>query len=57
MEDRGQVYRRGEVTLADEHDDHRPRIVGSEMCICLVVMTGNLRFTGAFSRVLNLLGE
>ncbi len=57
MEDRGQVYRRGEVALADERDDHRPRIVGAETCICLVVMTGNLRFTGAFSRVLNLLAE
>lgn len=57
MQDRGQIYRRGDVSFADEHDDHRPRIVGTETCICLVVMTGNLRFTGAFSRVLNLLGE
>jgi putative transcriptional regulator len=57
MEDRGQVFRRGEVTLATEHDDHRPRIVGDEVCICLVVMTGELRFTGRFSRALNLIAE
>lgn len=57
MQDRGQVYRRGEVTLATEEDDHRPRIVGDEVCICLVVMTGELRFTGPFSRALNLFAE
>lgn len=57
MEDRGEVFRRGEVTIATEEDDHRPRIVGDEICICLVVMTGELRFTGPFSRALNLFAE
>lgn len=57
MEDRGTIYGRGDVTLATEADDHRPRIVGNEVCICLVVMSGNLRFTGPFSRALNLLAE
>lgn len=57
MEDRGEVFGRGDVTIATEADDHRPRIVGDEVCYCLIVMSGNLRFTGPFSRALNLLAE
>lgn len=57
LEDRGEVYGRGEVAFATEADDHRPRIIGDEPCICLIVMSGELRFTGAFSRALNLLAE
>ncbi|MEC9435508.1 MAG: cupin domain-containing protein [Pseudomonadota bacterium] len=55
MEDRGRIYRRGDVSIATSDDDHRPKIVGDETCICLVVMTGELRFTGTVSRVLNFL--
>ena len=57
LEDRGQVYARGDVSVATEDDDHRPRIVGEETCICLIVMSGGLRFTGPFSRALNLFAE
>lgn len=55
MEDRGTVYRRGQVSIATSDDDHRPKIIGDETCYCLVVMSGEMRFTGAVSRVLNLL--
>ncbi|SFI86380.1 cupin domain-containing protein [Albimonas pacifica] len=55
MEDRGRRLGRGDVAIATDHDDHRPRIVGDETCICLVVMTGEMRFTGRLSRVLNYL--
>lgn len=57
LEDRGQVYGRGDVAFATDADDHRPRIIGDETCICLIVMSGEVRFTGAFSRALNLLAE
>ena len=57
MEDRGRVLRRGDVAIATEEDDHRPRIVGDEICYCLTVMTGSLRFTGPFSRALNIFAE
>lgn len=55
MEDRGRTLGRGDVAVATDDDDHRPRIVGDETCICLVVMTGEMRFTGRLSRVLNYL--
>lgn len=57
MEDGGTVYRRGDVAVNTEEDDHRPRIRGTETCICLIVMDGGLRFTGRFSRALNVLAE
>lgn len=57
MEDGGRVFRAGEVSINDESDDHKPRIVGDEICHCLVVMTGDLRFTGRFGRALNILAE
>ena len=57
MQDGDAVYRAGDVALAGEDDDHRPRIIGDEVCHCLVVMSGPLRFTGVLSRALNYLGE
>jgi len=57
MEDGGVIYGAGEIAFNDETDDHKPRIVGSEICHCLIVMTGPLRFTGPFSRALNYLAE
>jgi len=57
LEDGGTIYRRGDVAVNDEHDDHHPRIVGDEICHCLTVVEGGLRFTGRFGRVLNYLGE
>ncbi|MEM9147175.1 MAG: ChrR family anti-sigma-E factor [Pseudomonadota bacterium] len=51
------VYRRGDISLNDESDDHCPEIVGEELCHCLAVVTGSLRYTGFFSRALNYLAE
>ena len=55
MEDNGVIYRRGDVALADHNDDHKPRVVGDEVCYCLIVMSGSMRFTGPVGRALNLL--
>lgn len=57
MQDGDEVYRAGDVAINTEEDDHHPRIIGDEVCYCLVVMDGGLRFTGRFSRALNLLAE
>ena len=57
MRDGGIDYRRGDIAVNDEHDDHSPHIAGDEVCYCLVVQQGDLRFTGRFSRVLNYIGE
>ncbi|MEM7423759.1 MAG: ChrR family anti-sigma-E factor [Pseudomonadota bacterium] len=57
LEDNGVEYREGDVAINDEDDDHRPRILGTEMCYCLIVQQGDLHFTGKFSRILNYLGE
>lgn len=51
------VYHRGDISLTDERDDHRPEIVGDEVCHCLAVVSGSLRYTGFFSRALNYLAE
>jgi len=48
-------YAPGDVSLADHTHDHRPEIVGTETCVCLVVLSGRLRFTGPIGRALNLL--
>lgn len=55
MRDGETILRRGDVAFADHHDDHRPEIVGSEVCYCLTVVTGKLRFTGPLGKALNLL--
>ena len=57
MADGGMVYEVGDVAVNSEADDHCPRIVGEGTCYCLVVMDGRLRFTGTFSRALNILAE
>ncbi|MEM9048894.1 MAG: ChrR family anti-sigma-E factor [Pseudomonadota bacterium] len=55
MRDGDRVYRAGDVAVADETDEHRPEIVGDETCYCLIVMTGSMRFTGRFGKMLNFL--
>lgn len=57
MKDGDDIYEAGDVAINTEDDDHHPQIVGNETCYCLIVMSGGLRFTGPFSRVLNLLAE
>ena len=55
MQDGGKVYAKGDVSQADDHHDHRPEIIGDETCICLIVMSGKMRFTGKIGRALNVL--
>lgn len=57
LEDQGTTYLPGDVAIADESDDHHPRVVGDEVCYCLIVQQGDLRFTGPFSRFFNIFGE
>jgi len=57
MLDEGIEYHAGDVAVNDEEDDHRPRILGEEICYCLIVQQGDLHFTGRFSRLLNYIGE
>jgi putative transcriptional regulator len=57
MQDGARMFRRGDIAVNDEDDDHRPEIVGEELCYCLIVLEGRLRFTGRFSRALNYLAE
>ena len=57
LHDGGVDYLRGDVAFNDEEDDHRPYASGDEVCYCLIVQQGDLRFTGTFSRILNYLGE
>lgn len=57
LRDGDAIYRRGDISLNDEHDDHHPEIVGDELCHCLAVVSGSLRYTGFFSRALNYLAE
>ena len=57
LEDRGRIYRRGDVAIATAADDHRPRILDEGVCICFIVTAGKMRFTGPFSRALNYLAE
>jgi len=54
MEDGGVVYRRGDVALSDDKHDHQPKILNEGVCVCLIVLTGGLRFTGTFGQALNL---
>ena len=54
MEDGGRTYRRGDVAVADRSDHHQPQVTGNEVCVCLIVMTGAMRFTGPVGRALNI---
>ncbi len=55
LKDGGAVFARGDVALADHTDDHHPEVVGSDVCVCLVVLSGAMRFTGPVGRALNIL--
>ena len=49
--DGNRLYERGQLALADQHIQHRPRAEGDEDCICMAVNDGALRFTDSFGRV------
>ncbi len=54
MRDGDRLLSRGDVAFADQNDDHHPEIVGDETCVCLVVLSGPMRFTGPVGRALNI---
>jgi len=49
-------YRRGDIAIADQDTDHRPRIDEDEDCICYTVTDAPLRLTGPVGRLLYWLG-
>ncbi|TVQ56553.1 MAG: anti-sigma factor [Rhodobacteraceae bacterium] len=55
--DRGAVHLPGDVAVATSDDDHHPRAVDGEECVCLTVLGGAVRFTGTFGRALNIFAE
>lgn len=46
-------YARGDLSVADETVDHRPRAGEGEDCICFAVIDAPLRLTGPIGRFLN----
>ncbi len=50
--DGGQLYERGEVSVANAHVDHRPVAEGDCDCYCLAVTTGKLRVTDNLRRII-----
>jgi putative transcriptional regulator len=57
LRDGSRLFRRGDVSLCGPEHIHTPEIVGSEECLCLLVLGGRMRFTGRFARFLNLLAN
>jgi putative transcriptional regulator len=55
--DRDRVFGVGDVAVATAEDDHHPTAGRGEDCVCLAVIGGGLRFTGAFARALNIFAE
>ena len=49
--DGNRLYERGQLALADQHIQHRPRAEGNEDCICLAVTDGALKLTDNISRM------
>jgi putative transcriptional regulator len=55
LQDGEKVLYAGDVSVVNEQHTHNPAIIGDEPCICLIVMTGKVRFTGRFTRAINFL--
>lgn len=55
MRDGDKVFSKGDVAQADDDHNHRPEIIGDETCICLIVLSGKMKFTGTLGRALNVL--
>lgn len=49
--DGNRLYERGQLALADQHIQHRPRAEGNDDCICLAVTDGALKFTDNLGRI------
>lgn len=44
-------YARGDISVADEHVDHKPIACDGDECICFIVTDAPLRFKNAFTRM------
>ena len=55
LQDGDKVLKVGDVSVVDDNHTHNPSIAGDKPCICLIVMSGKVRFTGRFTRAFNLL--
>lgn len=57
MRDGERVMTSGDISLCGPDHAHHPEIVGDDVCYCLIVVDGKLRFNGPFGRALNLFAE
>lgn len=55
--DRDRLFGVGDVAVATPEDDHHPTAGQGQDCVCLAVIGGGVRFTGAFARALNIFAE
>ncbi|MEM8838026.1 MAG: ChrR family anti-sigma-E factor [Pseudomonadota bacterium] len=46
-------YQRGDVSVAEEGEDHKPVADYGEDCICFIVADAPMRFTNRFTRIVN----
>ena len=54
LQDGDVTLTRGDVAVATEEHNHRPEITGDDVCICMIVLSGRMQFTGPIGRALNL---
>ncbi|MCI4663643.1 MAG: cupin domain-containing protein [Neomegalonema sp.] len=57
MRDGERMLTSGDIALCGPEHDHHPEIIGDEICYCLIVVSGKLRFNGPIGRALNLFAE
>ena len=55
LQDGEKILNPGDVSIVNEEHTHNPAIIGDIPCICLIVMSGKVKFTGRFTRAINLL--
>lgn len=52
LDDETTELKAGDLCVATDHVDHKPRAGGDETCICLIVVCGGLTFTGRFGKLM-----
>ena len=52
FEDASGIYRAGDVAETDEADQHTPVATGDETCVCLIALSGKLRFDHWLARLM-----
>ena len=51
FKDGDKIYQRGDLAIADDGVEHRPKAVGESECLCLAVTSGSLKFKDRLGRV------